>query len=146
MKEAIILDIDGVILDTRVILKEILEKKLHGDEMWDYFYQNCNSSRILLMKNIIPFLDCLDPSVCVILSTARNEKCRKETAEKLNKEGIAYDILYMRKNGDLRPSSEVKKDHIKLIKKEFEIVAFIDDDLSNCKMAEAEGLLALRKV
>lgn len=146
MKEAIILDIDGVILDTRVILKEILEKKLHGDEMWDYFYQNCNSSRILLMKNIIPFLSCLDPSVGVILSTARNEKCRKETAEKLNREGIAYDILYMRKNGDLRPSSEVKKDHIKLIKKEFEIVAFIDDDLSNCRMAEAEGLLALRKV
>ena len=146
MKKAIILDIDGVILDTKAVLAEILNKNLKGDEMWSYFYENCNSTRVPLMKNILSFLEYLDPSVYIILSTARNEKCRKETSEKLNAEGISYNILCMRKNGDLRPSAEVKKDHINLIKKEFEIIAFIDDDLSNCRMAEAKGLLALRKV
>ena len=56
MKKAIILDIDGVILDTKAVLAEILNKNLKGDEMWSYFYENCNSTRVPLMKNILSFL------------------------------------------------------------------------------------------
>ena len=144
--KAIVIDIDGVILNTEDILKEILRQKLKGDEMWEYFYENCNNSHIPLIKNIVQFLDCLSPSIYIILSTARNERCRKGTEEKLKEENFPYDALYMRNQEDLRPSSEVKKDHINHIKKNFEIIAFIDDDLSNCQMAKQEGLLALRKV
>ena len=70
----------------------------------------------------------------------------KETKERLHNEGLPYDMLYMRKSDDERPSPEVKKDHLKLITQRFEVIAFIDDDLSNCQMAEQEGILALRKV
>ena len=81
--KAIVIDIDGVILNTEDILKEILRQKLKGDEMWEYFYENCNSSRIPLIKNIVQFLGCLSSSIYIILSTARNERCRKGTEEKL---------------------------------------------------------------
>ena len=54
--------------------------------------------------------------------------------------------LYMRKDGDYRSSQEVKKDHLIEISKNYDIIAFIDDELSNCQAASNEGILALRKV
>ena len=35
--KAIVIDIDGVILDSNLILKEIYDLKLKGDTMWSYF-------------------------------------------------------------------------------------------------------------
>lgn len=145
-EKAIILDIDGVLLDSAVILREIYDLKLNGDEMWAYFHEHCNGPKVSSMKNICPLLSSIDRSVRIILSTARNDKCRKSTEERLHKEGFSYDGLYMRANGDYRPSPEVKKDHLRLISQEFDIIAFIDDDLTNCQMAKEEGIFALRKV
>ena len=145
-EKAIVLDIDGVILDSSMILKEIYNLKLRGDEMWAYFHANCNGPRVSFKENVYPLLNSLKASVRIILSTSRNECCKKETKERLHNEGFPYDMLYMRKSDDERPSPEVKKDHLKLITQRFEVIAFIDDDLSNCQMAEQEGILALRKV
>ena len=145
-EKAIVLDIDGVILDSAIILKEIYNLELRGDDMWSYFHEHCNSSRVSLIKNIYPLLDSFKAHIYVILSTARNDKCRKSTEERLHDEGFPYDFLYMRKDGDYRPSTEVKRDHLRQISQKFDIIAFIDDDLSNCQMAEEEGIFALRKV
>ena len=98
------------------------------------------------MSNIIPFVNCLKDSVKIFLSTARNERIREETEERLRFENFSYTKLYMRNQGDLRPSSEVKADHLNLIQQEYEVVAFIDDDLTNCQMARDNGILAFRKV
>ena len=145
-EKAVILDIDGVILDSTIILKEIYSLGLKGDNMWAYFHEHCNSPRVTLMKNARSLLENLKDSTHVILSTARNDKCRRSTEERLRKEGFHYDFLYMRKDGDYRSSSEVKKDHLNQILQEFDVIAFIDDGLSNCQMAEREGIFALRKV
>ena len=145
-EKAIIIDIDGVILESYPILEEIHKKKLTGDVMWDYFHSNCNNSRVKFMSNISLLLSCLNASVKVVLSTSRNEKCRQSTEERLKVENFNYTTLYMRKEKDERPSPEVKKEHIHEIRQKFDIIAFIDDDLSNCLMAEGEGILALRKV
>ena len=64
----------------------------------------------------------------------------------LLKEHIIFDYLYMRTDGDYRPSQEIKKEHLQDIMKHHEVVAFIDDDLSNCEMAKELGMLALRRV
>lgn len=143
-EKAIVLDIDGVILDSAIILKEIYNLELRGDEMWEYFHKNCNGQKVTFIKNISPFLEALN--VRIILSTARNDKCRQSTEDRLNEEEIPYYSLYMRKDGDYRPSDEVKKEHLQNISKNFDIIAFIDDDLANCQMAKEEGILALRRV
>lgn len=145
-EKAVVLDIDGVILDTGIVFREIYSLSLKGEAMWNYFYENCNSPKVPFMDSILPFLNGLDPSTKIILSTARNNKCRQSTEERLRRENFHYDMLYMRNINDFRPSPEVKKDHLAEISEKFEIVAFIDDDLSNCHMAKKEGILALQRV
>ena len=40
MRKAIVLDLDGVILKTEPIFKEIYMQDLKGDAKWDYFCEN----------------------------------------------------------------------------------------------------------
>lgn len=145
-KLAVILDVDGVLLKSEGVLKEILHLNLKGNDKWDYFHRHCNESDVPFMYNILPLLYSLDSEVHILLSTARNEKCRKSTEARLRREFPEWKKLYMRADGDLRSSSEVKKDHLHEISKKYHILAFIDDDLSNCIMARDFGLIALRKV
>ena len=145
-EKAIVVDVDGVFLESYIILKEIFDLRLKGDDMWSYFHKNCNSDRVKFIKDIISLLSCLNNDVRIILSTARNECCRQSTENKLKENGLIYHSLYMRAEKDARPSAEVKKDHLSTIGKSFEIIAFIDDDLSNCQMAKDLGILSLRKV
>lgn len=149
--KAIIFDIDGVLLDTSFIFEEIFELKLKGDAKWDYFMANCNSDRVSKIKGAIELYWQFSNgghAPYIFFSTARNEKCKEATLNKLWKEGfiIPDEGLFMRKNGDYRPATEVKKEHLLEIMKKYEIIAFIDDDLANCEMAKELGVLALRKV
>ena len=50
-KKAIVLDIDGVILNTAFLFEEIFNLKLKGTAMWDYFHEHCNSDRVKVMSN-----------------------------------------------------------------------------------------------
>ena len=167
-RKAIVCDIDGVLLQTDFILQEIFELGLKGEDKWEYFYNNCNSDRVKVIEETKRFLDTIDSGYYVakeniidgfdsytycdrqkyviIISTARNEKCREATEDKLFDEHIGFDKMYMRKQGDLRSACEVKRDHLLKIMKEFDIVAFIDDDLENCEMAKSLGVLSLRRV
>lgn len=148
-KQAIIFDCDGVLLKTDFIFEEIFNLKLKGNNKWDYFIKNCNSDRVSVIKSsFIFFLKMLQSDTTIFISTARNEKCKKETLEKLWKEGIIIpeENLYMRKENDYREAQEVKKDHLLEISKNYNIVAFIDDELANCEMAEKLGILGLKKV
>lgn len=144
---AIVIDIDGVILDSYPILEEMLHLKLTGDEKWRYFHEHCNGPKVTFIGDkLLPLLNVLKSSVYIILSTARNELCRESTEARLKKESFPYDFLYMRKENDYRLSPDVKEDHLNEILKSFKIVAFIDDDLSNCEAIHKKGILALRKI
>lgn len=148
MRKAIVLDLDGVILRTEPIFKEILMQDLTGDAKWDYFCANCNREDIEVIEGFKEFYKVLINALplAIIISTARNEKCRQSTVEKLLKEHIIFDHLYMRKDGDYRSSAEVKEEHLKEIMESYEVAAFVDDDLSNCEMARRLGIFAIRKV
>lgn len=146
--KVIVCDIDGVCLESEFILREIFELGLKGDDKWDYFYKNCNNDMVQEMSGIKTLLELawVTPFWTVILSTARNEKCREATEEKLRRCGIPFFRLYMRKENDYRDAAEVKREHLQEIVSEFDIVAFIDDDLDNCEMAKKLGIMALRRV
>lgn len=135
-EKAIVIDIDGVILDSSKVLKE--------SEDWDYFDRNCNGDDVELIKNIKPFLRALGRDIRVIISTARTEKIRPQTARKLWKYRVQFDDMYMRNINDYRADYEVKKDQIKAIIQRYDIVAFIDDKEENCDMAKEFGLLSLK--
>lgn len=140
-KKCIVCDVDGVLLNSSFIIKEIFKKELKGNAKWDYFYAHCNSDKVTPIGWIRGYLNVAVLSgYFPILSTARNEHNRVATEEKLNKENIVYYKMYMRKDGDFRPSAEVKREHLQEIQKEFEIVVFLDDDVSNTKMAQEMGI------
>lgn len=147
--KAIVIDIDGVCLQTDFILDEIHKLGLKGEEKWEYFYNNCNSDRVKAIETTKNFYTTIRYGIndlyCII-STARNEKCSVVTLKKLAREKIIFDRSYWRKDGDLRLACEVKREHLLQIMEEFEVIAFIDDDLENCEMAKSLGILALRRV
>ena len=147
-RKAIVCDIDSTILDSRFIIREIHELGLKGDEKWAYFYENCNSDRVEVISEMKTLLFSFwINDVTIIFSTARNKKCYDETVKKFSKEGIYFDKLLMRKDGDLRPANEIKREHIEIVKRmDYDVIAFIDDDLQNCEMAKELGILALRRV
>ena len=160
-RKCIVIDIDGCLLDTDFILREIFEYKLKGEAKWDYFYDNCNSNRVEVITETKRFLDTIlkatyevevEPnvitidSVTLIVSTARNEKCRVKTIDKLAQHEIFFNRMYMRKQNDFRPACEIKREHLLQIMEEFDIIAFIDDDIDNCEMAKELGILSLRVV
>ena len=165
-RKAIVCDIDNTLLDSEHILQEAEALDLYGDLKWDYFYNHCNdvgvieetkklldtidSGYYVAKENIIDGFDsytyCDRQKYVIIISTARNEKCRTATEDKLFDEHIWFDKMYMRKDGDFRPANEVKREHLIEIMKGFDVIAFIDDDLQNCEMARDLGILALRRV
>ena len=147
MKSAIVIDVDGVILNSAFIFDEIFKLGLKGDAMWDYFHEHCNSERVKLISDFKPLYNLLKGlNINLILLTSRNDKVKLETAQKLRSEGILFDKLYMRKNGDYREANIIKKETLQNLQKEYNILMFIDDDLNNCEAAKELGIFSLRKV
>ena len=144
--KAIVLDVDGVCLDSSKIIEELFELKLKGDAKWDYFREHCNGDRVEVINSTRSFINNVYPRCRIILSTARNEKCKESTKQRLEDEGFLFDELYMRPENDYSPASEIKRNHLLEIIKSYDILAFIDDDLTNCEMAKELGILTLRKV
>lgn len=148
-EKTVVFDVDGVLLKTDYIFEEIFKLKLKGDAKWDYFREHCNSERTEPFKDIVNLWYKLAIGYRkVFISTARNEKCREATHTKLWNCGfiIPEECLLMRKDKDYRSAVEVKKEHLFKIMENYDIVAFIDDDLANCEMAKELGILALRRV
>ena len=150
-KKAIVLDVDGVILNTAFLFEEIYSLKLKGDAMWDYFHKNCNSEKVNLIEGFyLLYLKLLDmkinSDVELILLTSRNEKVREATEKKLKGEGIFFDRLYMRLDGDNREANILKKETLQDLQKEYNILLYIDDDLKNCEAGKELGIYTLRKV
>lgn len=145
-KRAIVLDIDGVLLDSSAVFQELFDKKLKGDEKWNYFQSNCNGSKVHFIQKSLEFVEALSTDVDILLLTARNEKCRKSTEFRLTEELFPWDEIYMRKDGDYREAPAVKKEQLQRILEDYEVIAFIDDDLSNCEIAKELGVFSLRKI
>lgn len=151
MKNCIVLDVDGVILNTAFLFKEIFDLGLKGDKMWDYFHENCNSDKVKLIPEFEEFYTLLlstkfQLNTDFILLTSRNEKVRKETEDKLKLEGIIFDKLIMRPEKDYREASVLKKEALQELSKEYDILMYVDDDLKNCEAAKELGIYSLRKV
>lgn len=167
-RPCVVFDIDNTIVQTEWILDEMDKLHLEVEDRWQYFYDRCNSEDIELVKGMKEFMDMLwfgyvykqnsefgenglnnyveGWRVSRILCTARDEVCRKETEDKLFEEKISYDEMYMRKKDDLRADTDVKRDLLKEISEEYDILAYFDDMECNCKVAKELGILSFKVV
>ena len=152
MKEkAIICDIDGVILDSSQVFKEIEELGLKGDAKWDYFDWHANGLRVFTNKEMVELIYtyyCV--GITIVFLTARSERIKNLTAFRLYQDFKLYDCelenfdLLMRSEGDYSPSAEVKEKHLMELKKKYEILCAFDDDESNCEMFRKNNILTFK--
>jgi hypothetical protein len=63
----------------------------------------------------------------MIILTGRTDNYREETDIWLNKHGIVYDEIYMRKSGDFRDDTEIKGEVVDMLKKKYNIICAFDD-------------------
>lgn len=149
-KKAIICDIDGCLLDTAQIHKDIKELGLEGGAKWRYFGAKANDIRTVKfnhnMANLLKTL--ADTGVKIILLTARSESIRYQTRVRLDYEidaAFNYDLL-MRPINDFSDSSTIKFNHLKKILNGYEVILAIDDEDTNLKMFSFNGIFAMKPI
>lgn len=151
-KKAIICDIDGCLLDTGFIFKEIEAQGLTGSEKWDYFHKKANLDEVKFNIALSEILyGFYDQGFDIILLTARSEEIRNQTRSKITYENILAGFnykftLYMRHLGDCSPSHESKAKYIDFLKAKYSIVLAIDDDDANCKMFNENNILTMKAI
>ena len=103
MSKIIVFDIDGTIADCTHRLHHV--KKDNPD--WKAFFEDCvNDTPIENMCDMsIVLSECYD----IIFCTGRSEECREQTEKWLNKH-VNTNTVLMRKEGDHRPDTVVKKE------------------------------------
>lgn len=135
MRKAIIFDIDGVLIHSLRMEKQA--EKL-GVDYFEYFKSHIedisnkdyNQEMIELYQSF-----CKNHNYHVFVLTARSEEIRHETEEQLYLFSLWQPYkIYMRKQDDFRPAWQVKKDYLKQIQKEYEVVLAIDDEDDNIRM------------
>lgn len=138
MKKVIVIDIDNCWMDSRLWLT----KAPYGskkEEDWDAFYKI-----VYLCKPNKPFIQDVmtlisDMDLYPVFVTSRSENIKKSTIFQIERySSLKVDetcTLYMRKkNTDYRKSDKVKRDIVKKLMKDYEVVYCIDDDDSNLAM------------
>ena len=145
-RKAVICDIDGCLLDTSQIFKEIEEKGLQGNEKWAYFERYANDRDKAKFNFILAdVLNCLrNQGYKIIFSTARSEAIRINTKIRLQTDLGFMGDLFMRPLGNINPAAEVKAEHLKSIKGFYNACIAIDDEDENLKMFSKNGLLAVK--
>jgi predicted kinase len=81
----------------------------------------------------------------IIVVSGREDSCYEMTRDWLNKHGVPYDYMYMRKSGDFRKDSIVKKEiYEKYIKDNFNIIFCLDDRNQVVDMWRSIGIKCLQ--
>ena len=75
----------------------------------------------------------------IVITTARDEKSRKQTESWLKRVGLKPKHVLMRGSGDPRPDPEVKVEQINILRKNYgDNIIMYDDKEENCKAVEKE--------
>lgn len=124
---AIVSDIDETILDNRSFFES------HKEFKWPEFFSYIAEAKAPSLKQTTDLLAWARKNgFAIFLVTGRPEKTRAATIQNLVHNGIEYDALYMRPNGDKSSAVDMKTKHRKAIQEMgFHIVVNIGDQLSD---------------
>lgn len=129
MKKAIICDIDGTIA-------------IKGDRSI-FDYSKCYLDTV--NKPILELLKMIPKNISIIFCSGREDFCFDLTEKWLIKNVTNNFKLYMRKSGDFRKDSIIKKEiYTDLIKDKFEILFVLDDRNQVVDMWRSLGLTCLQ--
>lgn len=75
----------------------------------------------------------------VVYLTGRPERCRRDTEEWLDAQGLPEGRVYMRRNDDRRPARRTKLEILRRLARSREVRMLVDDDALVCEDAERAG-------
>lgn len=145
--KAIVCDIDGCLLDVSKLYKEIHNRHLIGQEMWDFFHKNANNPEyVTKIKEVFELLNSLDCKI--ILLTARRDLIANSTLHYLLEGEVKLNNIsqLIVRSLDMEgiPSHIFKKKEIEKLKEQFDVQFIIDDEYANCATFKEMGFTVLR--
>ena len=137
-EELVIFDIDGTLADISERIHHIKRKPKN----WNAF--NTGMAQDKAIHSMVRLCNILYASgIHIILCSGRNERNRTETIEWLNKQGVNYHELLLRRDEDYRPDSAVKRELIQGLDKN-KILFVVEDRSRVVEMWRSEGLVCLQ--
>jgi hypothetical protein len=132
---AVVFDMDGVLSDaTR---RQYLVARPRRD--WDAFFDACGEDE--LIDDVASLLHVIDPTIRVVLLTARPVRVRPQTLGWLERHDLRWDLLIMRDWGDYGAARHFKRETIDELRS-FGLdpkLAF-EDDRRNVEMFHGAGV------
>ena len=153
MKEkAIVVDIDGVLLDVSLLYKEIENLGLEGQSKWNFFHENANNPKYAVKVdkffNLVNMYAQADYKIIVL--TSRRDLIGKSTLHYLLNGDVKLDnlteMVLRPANKEGTPSYLYKKEEIQKLHKRYDIELIIDDEYANCAIFRQLGFTVLRVI
>jgi len=131
----VVFDMDGVLSDA-TDRQHFLEQPRRD---WRGFFDACGDDA--LIDEVARLLELLDPSLTVVLLTARPLRVRPNTLAWLDRYQLRWDLLIMRDQGDYQSSPSFKRATVaELRAHSFELRLAFEDDRRNVEMFRGEGV------
>jgi phosphatidate phosphatase APP1 len=128
-----VIDIDGVVADTRHRLA-LIERK---PKRWDEFFAAAADDPPLAEG--VALVHELAAEHDVVWLTGRPERTRRQTAGWLTAQGLPDGPLVMRRHRDFRPARVAKRDELRVLARTRRIAVVVDDDPEVIDALAAEG-------
>ena len=137
-EEIVIFDIDGTLADISERVHHVRRKPKN----WQAF--NAGMAQDKAIQSMVKLCNMLYAAgIRIVLCSGRNERNRPETVEWLEKHGVNYHELLLRKDGDFRSDAVIKREVLQGMDKS-KILFVVEDRSRVVEMWRAEGLVCLQ--
>jgi hypothetical protein len=137
-EEIVIFDIDGTLADISERVDHIRKKPKN----WSAF--NAGMAQDRAIHSMVRLCNILYAAgLHIVLCSGRNEKNRTETVEWLERQGVPYHELLLRKDEDYRSDAVVKREILQNMERS-QILFVVEDRSRVVEMWRSEGLTCLQ--
>ena len=137
-EEVVIFDIDGTLADISARVHHV--RKTPKD--WDAFFRGM--SRDKAVHSMVRLCNLLHAAgLRIILCSGRNESHRDETVRWMERQGVRFHELRLRRDGDFRSDVVVKREMLAGIDKS-RVLFVVEDRARVVEMWRSEGLVCLQ--
>lgn len=131
----VVFDMDGVLSDAAG-RQHLLERPRRD---WDAFFEAVGEDQ--LIDEVARLLEVLDPSLRIVLLTARPIRVQPQTLAWLAEHALRWDLLVMRDWGEHGAARDFKRDAVHDLRSHgFELRLAFEDDRRNVDMFHREGV------
>jgi len=137
-QEIVVFDIDGTLADVSQRLHHIRGRSKDWEAFFAGMAQDQAMHAIVRLCNLLH-----EGGVRVVLCSGRPERYRDQTVKWLQREGVRYDELRLRRDGDRRADTVAKREMLTDIDRSC-VLFIVEDRTSVVEMWRAEGFVCLQ--